>query len=103
VADGLLATHFGHCQEFALYEVLDNHIQSVETITPPAHAPGVLPKFIADQGVTHVIAGGMGTRAQQLFEQQGIQVIVGASGQPEQIARDFLSGQLEMSNNPCDH
>jgi predicted Fe-Mo cluster-binding NifX family protein len=51
-----------------------------------------------------VIAGGMGQRAVALFNQQGIQVHVGApAAAPEQIVQDFLSGSLQFGDNACDH
>jgi predicted Fe-Mo cluster-binding NifX family protein len=51
-----------------------------------------------------IIAGGMGMRAQQLFAQQSIQVLVGApSEEPEAIARAFLDGTLQTGENVCDH
>jgi predicted Fe-Mo cluster-binding NifX family protein len=51
-----------------------------------------------------IIAGGMGSRAQSLFDQNGIQVVVGASsGPPDLIVRDFLDGRLSTGANVCDH
>ena len=44
LAEGKLTAHFGHCQEFALVEVEDDQIKSKETLVPPPHEPGVLPK-----------------------------------------------------------
>ncbi|MFH1848505.1 MAG: NifB/NifX family molybdenum-iron cluster-binding protein, partial [Candidatus Omnitrophota bacterium] len=44
-------------------------------LTPPAHAPGVLPKWLGEQGANVIIASGMGTRAQNLFKENGIDVI----------------------------
>ena len=102
-AQGQLALHFGHCEEFLLYDVEDGKIGDASPVTPPAHEPGVLPRFLAEQGVTHILAGGMGMRAQQLFSQQGIEVVVGAQGQPEEAVRAYLDGKLETGDNLCDH
>ena len=49
-----------------------------EDVVPPPHQPGLLPPWLAERGVKVVIAGGMGQRAVALFNQQGIQVHVGA-------------------------
>jgi predicted Fe-Mo cluster-binding NifX family protein len=104
-ADGLLCPHFGHCQVFTFIEVdLDKKeiIDSTQA-TPPPHEPGVLPKWLEQMGCDMAIVGGMGRRALALFEQAGIQVISGAPVEkPEDIVRDFLSGQLETGFNLCD-
>jgi len=63
-----------------------------------------LPKFLAEKGVTDVIAGGMGNRAIQLFNQHQVNVFVGAPKQaPAEIVDGFLKGSLEFSANYCDH
>ena len=75
-----------------------------EYLTPPPHEPGVLPSWLHEQGVNAVIAGGMGQRAQQLFAQNGIEVIVGtADGDPDEIVAAYLAGSLKAGENVCDH
>ncbi len=106
VAEGKLAQHFGHCQEFALIDVDRERSQIVKqtSLVPPAHQPGVLPKWLAEQGADIVICGGMGQRAQGLFRSQGIEVVVGAPVMaPEGIATAHLNGTLEAGENICDH
>lgn len=103
-AEGKLALHFGHCQQFAMVSVTDGEITGTEYLTPPAHAPGVLPAWLAEQGATVIIAGGMGQRAQGLFAQSGIQVLVGAGGStPEGLASQYIAGTLTTGENICDH
>lgn len=102
--NGLLCRHFGHCQEFHVFEVEDSEVSNQSALTPPPHAPGVIPKWLGEQGVTDVIAGGMGQRAIDIFNQQGVNVFVGAPDKPSgTIVRDFLSGNLETQANMCDH
>jgi predicted Fe-Mo cluster-binding NifX family protein len=51
-----------------------------------------------------VIAGGMGSRAQSLFQQNGIKVIIGAlESDPEKAVLSYLNGQLAVGDNVCDH
>ena len=103
-SNGLLNEHFGHCRQFVLLSVEDDKIVSESTIDAPAHEPGLLPKFLAEKGVTDVIAGGMGNMAIQLFNQQHVNVFVGAPKQaPKEITIGFLNGSLEFSANYCDH
>lgn len=104
--DGKLCMHFGHCDRFALVEVdaASKTIAEETETTPPPHAPGVLPQWLAEQGVTVVIAGGMGRRAQSLFEEHGIKVVVGAPADtPRRLAEAWLAGNLETGDNVCDH
>ena len=62
LAEGKLTAHFGHCQEFALIEVENNEIKNKETLIPPPHEPGVLPRWLHEMGTDVIIAGGMGGR-----------------------------------------
>jgi len=106
LADGKLTMHFGHCQSFALVQVdpQKKTIISREDIAAPPHEPGLLPPWLAERGANVIIAGGMGQRAQNLFTQQGITVLVGApSDTPESLVTDYLSGTLVTGVNTCDH
>ena len=106
VADGRLCMHFGHCEQFALLDVntAERTILSSRQAAPPPHEPGVLPRWLHEQGVNLVIAGGMGGRAQGIFAQQGIEVIVGAPAEPpESLVRSYLDGTLHSGENICDH
>ena len=106
VSDGKLAAHFGHCEQFALIDI-DETTKSIlrkELVTPPEHQPGVLPAWLAEEGVNAVIAGGMGSRAQALFQENRIEVVIGAQGDdPEQIVLAHIQGALTTGDNICDH
>jgi predicted Fe-Mo cluster-binding NifX family protein len=106
VSDGRLCPHFGHCQQFALIDVDETTQQPRQAtfLTPPPHEPGVLPRWLHEQGAEVIIAGGMGQRAQQLFAENGIQVVVGAALETaENIVQAYLSGSLVSGQNLCDH
>ena len=103
---GKLSAHFGHCEAFALLEVDQGKkaITSTKVLTPPAHEPGLLPRWLAEEGAEMIIAGGMGTRAQNLFTQQSIAVVVGAPTEtPDVIVEAFLQGSLQTGGKVCDH
>ena len=106
VTQGNLSTHFGHCEQFALFEV-DAEAASVpdpRLLAPPAHEPGVLPRWLHEQGADVIITGGMGARAQTLFAQNNITVVLGAPAEnPAQIVRSYLDGSLQTGANFCDH
>ena len=106
LAEGKLCMHFGHCEQFALVDVDEQakKITGKQLLTPPAHEPGVLPKWLHEQGANIIIAGGMGSRAQSLFAENGIKVVVGVPGdEPEKIAAAWLDGTLKVGENVCDH
>ncbi len=102
--EGKLCMHFGHCQQFVLVDVEGEEITDVKAVTPPAHAPGVLPKWLHEQGASVIIASGMGTRAQGLFNQNDISVVIGAPIlEPEELTKQYISGTLKIGDNVCDH
>lgn len=104
VSDGKLFSHFGHCETFALIEAADGKIVGRKDEAAPPHEPGLLPPWLAERGVTHVIAGGMGGRARDLCTQQGIETIVGAPCEaPETLVEALLAGSLQPGVNACDH
>ena len=104
MAEGKLTAHFGHCQEFALVEVEENEINNKEILVPPPHEPGVLPKWLGELCANVIIAGGMGGRALELFEQNGIKVVTGApSLEPEVLIKSYLDNTLKAGENVCDH
>jgi predicted Fe-Mo cluster-binding NifX family protein/predicted RNA-binding Zn-ribbon protein involved in translation (DUF1610 family) len=106
LAEGKLTNHFGHCKRFALVDV-DPEAKAVlrrEDIDAPPHEPGLLPSWLAERGVTVVIAGGLGQRALGLFAQQGIHVVTGAPAEtPERLVAEYLAGTLAVGTNVCDH
>ncbi len=102
--NGVLCSHFGHCEQFALIETIDHNILTEELVTPPPHEPGLLPAWLAEKGVTDVIAGGMGQKAITLFNQQNINVFVGAQVKShKELAIDLMNNSLSSGANYCDH
>ncbi len=106
LAAGQLCMHFGHCEVFAVIDADVEKGRMGETVlhTPPPHEPGVLPRWIGSLGVDLVIAGGMGMRARELLEAQGIRVITGAPvAAPEELAAAWLDNRLKCGDNVCNH
>ncbi|MBN2873697.1 MAG: NifB/NifX family molybdenum-iron cluster-binding protein [Spirochaetales bacterium] len=103
---GKLSAHFGHCEAFAILNAdpTSGSILSKEEVVPPPHEPGRYPAWLAERGATHIISGGMGPQAQNLFTRNGIEVVLGApSDDPEKVAELYLHGKLEPGENACDH
>jgi predicted Fe-Mo cluster-binding NifX family protein len=93
--------HFGHCLNFNIYESDNGKIIKHTSIPNPGHRPGFLPVFLADLGVNVIISGGMGGGAIDLFNEKGIEVIVGASGKAEDAATAYLAGDLKSTGSVC--
>jgi len=106
VSRGVVSAHFGHCEQFALIDVDEakKQILKKELVNSPGHEPGLLPQWLAEKGVGLVIAGGMGSRAQGLFQQNNIGVINGImESDPEKAVLSYLNGILATGANTCDH
>ena len=106
MTNGTISSHFGHCEQFAIIDVdVDNKkVISSELITPPPHEPGLLPRWLAEKSVQLVIAGGMGQRAQGLFKENNIDLIVGITDNtPEKLVELYLNNKLVSGQNTCDH
>ena len=102
--NGILDGHFGHCKYFALLDVEETTITNEERVTPPPHEPGVLPKWLAEKGVTDVLAGGMGQKAIQIFNYNNVNVFVGAPKlSATELVKGYIENTIEFTANYCDH
>lgn len=96
-----VAQHFGHCSEYTLVESENGTVKGRSTIPCPAHEPCTLPSYLAELGVTCVVAGGMGARAQEGFARCGIQTFVGVSGSVDTVIQAWLRGELISGDGAC--
>ena len=104
VNEGILDRHFGHCKQFAVLETENSSILETTYLDAPPHQPGLLPRWLPEEGITDVIAGGMGQRAIELFNERGVNVFVGAPKlTPEELVTGYLAKTLHFSANYCDH
>jgi len=104
LAGDLLSEHFGHCQAFAFVDAENKSVTNITILDPPEHQPGTFPRWVADNGATDVIAGGMGPMAVNLFNEAGVNVFVGAPmDTPTNLVTNFLTGKLVLNANYCDH
>lgn len=99
--NAMVTEHFGHCINFNIYETENGQITKSQSVPNPGHRPGFLPIFLHDLGVNVIISGGMGAGAIDLFNEKGIEVIVGASGSSEQAATAYLQGKLISTGSVC--
>ena len=103
---GKVCMHFGHCDVFDVFEVdkAGKKVIKKESLTPPPHEPGVLPQWLTSVNVSCIIAAGIVSRAQQLFQQNNISVITGAPADTTESVIDlYLNEKLVTGDNTCDH
>lgn len=98
-----VSTHFGHAPHFKIFSVEGNRIEKEELLENPGHEPGLLPKLLHDAGAEVIIASGMGQKAITLFEENKIEVVCGASGEAAAAVKNYLTNQLDTSDNACSH
>lgn len=96
-----VAEHFGHCENFDIYVAENGQIVKGESVPNPGHKPGFLPVFLHEQGVDVIISGGMGGGAIDLFNENNIEVIVGARGDARTAAEEYLKGELKSTGSVC--
>ena len=98
-----VSPHFGRCERYLLAAVEGTEVKLLQWLDNPGHEPGALPELMRQQGVTLVVAGGAGPRAQQLLAQHGIQLLLGASGEAVRALQDLAQGTLKPGASACHH
>jgi len=96
-----VSPHFGHCEKFTVVDIENGKVAKREELSCPAHDCGTLPRFLGDNGVQCVIAGGIGGRPLQNFLMIGIQVVPGVAGSIEEVISSILKGSLRGGQNLC--
>lgn len=66
-----------------------------------AISPAFLPNFLADRGAQVIIAGGMGGGAVEIFNERGVEVIIGAQGDAGAAVEAYLEGRLKSTGSIC--
>jgi len=100
--NNMCTEHFGHCEGFKIYELENEKVINEDFIKNPGHKPGLLPIFLKEKGINIIISGGMGQMAQELFCENNIEVIVGASGENDKLINQYLKGILKSNNRICE-
>ncbi len=98
-----VAGHFGRCPGYTLVTIENGKETDRKFVDNPGHEPGFLPKFLKDLGAGCIVAGGMGPRAQALFDEQGIETVVGVGGLVDDVVHSYLKGTLNSGESTCHH
>lgn len=104
VKDGKLFEHFGRADEYCLVEVKGQEIISSKSFPGPLHDRGMIPAWLAENKVTHVLADCIGQAAIEILNDYKIEVLWGIPHDaPELLVKAFLDSQLSSGINLCDH
>ena len=100
---GQVFQHFGHTEQFKLYEVEDGKPVSTELLDSNGSGHGALAALLADASIDVLICGGIGGGAQAALEERGIELCAGASGDADEAVAAYLRGELINTGANCDH
>ena len=104
LTEGRFSEHFGGAEAFGLYDVdeAEKRILTKTVVQAPPHERGAFPRWLYERGAEVILAGGMGPRALQMFDQFGIRVVAGvAGGEPAALVESFMDGTLAASGEAC--
>lgn len=102
--NGNVFQHFGHTEQFKLYDITDKQIVKEQIVDTNGSGHGALAGFLTDMNVDTLLCGGIGGGAQTALAEAGIQLYGGVSGDADEAVKAFLDGRLSYNPNVhCDH
>lgn len=102
--DGKVFQHFGHTEQFKIYEASEGKVLSAQVVDTEGSGHGALAGFLRERGVEVLICGGIGGGAQAALAQAGIKLYGGVSGEADDAVHAYLAGELGYDPNVhCDH
>ncbi len=101
--NGEVFQHFGHTEEFKIYEVENGSVLTSEVISSNGSGHGALAALLGDHNIDVIICGGIGGGAQTALAERGIELCSGASGSADEAVAAYLRGELSNMGVNCDH
>lgn len=102
--DGQIFQHFGHTEQFKIYEVVDGQTIHAEVVGTEGSGHGALAGFLRRQGVDTLICGGIGGGAKNALANAGIRLYGGVQGDADAAVYALLEGRLGYAPNVhCSH
>lgn len=102
--DGNIFQHFGHSEQFKLYDVEDGKIVNTQVVDTNGQGHGALAGFLTGAKVDVLICGGIGGGAQNALAQAGIQLYGGVAGSCDAAVEALLENNLGYNPNvECSH
>ena len=102
--NGQIFQHFGHTEQFKLYEAADGKITHAEVVDTNGSGHGALAGFLMQHGVDTLICGGIGGGARAALGESGIEFYPGVTGDADQNVTALLAGKLYFNpDTMCSH
>lgn len=102
--DGQIFPHFGHTQQFKIYEVENGKVISSKVVDNGGNGHEALTVYLRNLGVTKLMCGGVGGGAINALGSMGIEVYPGLSGNPDDVVQDVIDGNIPSSTAAtCGH
>ena len=102
--NGNIFQHFGHTEQFKLYEVADGRIVDAQVVSTEGSGHGALAGMLSSLGVDTLICGGIGAGAQNALAEAGIRLYGGVSGSVDEAVIALLAGKLAYNPDVhCSH
>ncbi|MBR5998660.1 MAG: DUF134 domain-containing protein [Deltaproteobacteria bacterium] len=102
--NGEIFQHFGHTEQFKLYDVEDGKIVHTQVVDTGECGHGALGGFLKAARVDALICGGIGMGAQNALAEAGIQLFGGVQGNADAAAQALAEGKLQYDPQAqCDH
>jgi len=102
--DGHVFQHFGHTENFKIYDVRDGEVAGSEVVGTDGSGHGALAGFLKDRGVGTLICGGIGGGARMALDEAGIKLYGGVEGDADEAVKYLLAGKLEFDPDVmCSH
>lgn len=101
--DGNVFQHFGHTEQFKIYDVSDGKVVSVCIEDTKGSGHGALAGLLSSLKADVLICGGIGAGAQAALAEAGIQIYGGVTGGADEAAVAYLAGNLAFDPDArCD-
>lgn len=102
--NGEIFQHFGHTENFKIYDVEDGKVKNSDVIPTLGSGHGALAGFLVENQVDVLICGGIGGGAQQALAEAGIKLFGGVSGSSDEAVETYIKGNLQFDPDVhCNH
>lgn len=101
--NGNVYQHFGHAEEFKVYEIAEGKVVGSEVVKAEGGGHGAMAAFLDSMDVKILICGGLGDGAKNALDEAGIIVFSGVEGNADEAVEKMLAGDIEPAGANCDH
>lgn len=102
--NGDVFQHFGHTEQFKIYEIENNNIVSSHVLSSDGEGHGALAQLLESENIDRLICGGIGGCAVNALSEAGIEIFAGITGNADNAVKAYLEGTLEQTTSPnCNH